>query len=133
MRKPRADFQKAAEIDPRQTLSQVGQGKIAEETGNFDEALEKVQSKLVRNPNDAFLFYTQSEILVQKGVQPGTHDFQVALESARKAVTIDPKACTGTATFSVRCISAPVRRKRRQSKQDWCSKMIQTTNPRFTT
>ncbi len=89
--KAEADFERAAKIDPRQTLSQVGQGKIAEETGNFDEALEKVQKKLVRNPNDAFLLYTRSEILVQKGVQPGTHDFQVALDSARKAVTLNPK------------------------------------------
>ncbi len=89
--KAQTDFQKAAEIDPRQTLSQVGQSKIAEEAGNFDEALAKVRRKLTRNPNDAFLLYTQSEILVQRGVQPGSHDFQVALESARKAVAINPK------------------------------------------
>ena len=89
--KAEADFEKAQELDPQQTLSQVAQSKIAEQKGNVDEALKSVQRSLAETPNDAFLLYTRAEMLVQKGAEPGSADFQLALESARKAVTLQPR------------------------------------------
>ncbi len=89
--KAEADFEKAAKLDPRQTVSQVAQGKISEQNGNFEQALEKVQQRLAKTPNDALLLYTRAEILAQKGVEPGSRDFQLALESARKAVALQPR------------------------------------------
>lgn len=88
--KAEADFEKASQIDPRQSLSGVARGKIAEQNGDYEKALATVQGKLARNPNDAFLLYTRADILVQKGVVPGTRQFQLALESARKAVALQP-------------------------------------------
>jgi tetratricopeptide (TPR) repeat protein len=88
--KAEADFEKASQIDPRQTLSGVAQGKVAEQHGDFEKALATVQGKLAKNPDDAFLLYTRADILVQKGVDPGTRQFQLALESARKALVLQP-------------------------------------------
>jgi tetratricopeptide (TPR) repeat protein len=88
--KAEADFDKASQLDPHQSLSGVAKGKIAEQTGDYGKALATVQAKLAKNPNDAFLLYTRADILVQKGVQRGTTEFRLALESARKAVDLQP-------------------------------------------
>jgi len=88
--KAEADFDKAAEMDPLQTVSAVGRGKIAEQRGDFTQALEAVEQKLAKNPEDAFLLYTRAEILAEKGAEPGSADFRQALDSARKAVTLQP-------------------------------------------
>jgi tetratricopeptide (TPR) repeat protein len=88
--KAEADFEKAGRLDPGQSVTEIAQGKIAEQQGDFAKALEKVQQKLVKNPNDPFLLYTRAEILVQKGVEPGSREFRLALDSARKAVELQP-------------------------------------------
>jgi tetratricopeptide (TPR) repeat protein len=88
--KAEADFDKASQLDPRQSLSGAAKGKIAEQTGDYAKALATVQAKLAKNPADAFLLYTRAEILVQKGVTPGTSEFRQAIESARKAVDLQP-------------------------------------------
>ncbi len=88
--KAEADFDKASQLDPHQSLSGVAKGKVAEQTGDYRKALETVQAKLAKNPADAFLLYTQADILVQKGVRPGTPEFRQAIESARKAVDLQP-------------------------------------------
>ena len=86
-----ADFEKASQLDPYQDLSGVAQGKIAEQKGDFDLALSTVQRKLAKSPKDALLLYTRADILVQKGVNPGTREFQLALESARQAIALQPR------------------------------------------
>jgi tetratricopeptide (TPR) repeat protein len=88
--KAEADFDKASQLDPHQSLSGAAKGKIAEQTGDYAKALATVQAKLAKNPEDAFLLYTRAEILVQKGVSPGTAEFRLAIESARKAVALQP-------------------------------------------
>ena len=86
-----ADFEKASQLDSHQSLSGVAQSKVAEQNGDFDGALATVQRKLAKNPNDAFLLYTRADILVQKGVEPGTREFRLALESAHRAVALQPR------------------------------------------
>jgi tetratricopeptide (TPR) repeat protein len=88
--KAEADFDKASVLDPHQSLSGVAQGKAAEQTGDYGKALATVQAKLARHPNDPFLLYTRADILLQKGVRPGTGEFQQAIESARKAIALQP-------------------------------------------
>jgi tetratricopeptide (TPR) repeat protein len=88
--KAEADFDKASQLDPHQSLSGVAQGKVAEQFGDYVKALATVQAKLVRHPNDPFLLYTKSEILLQKGVHPETREFQEAVESASKAIALQP-------------------------------------------
>src|SRR5262249_30496043 len=88
--KAEADFDKAHELDPSQSLSAAAKGMAAVQASDPDRALATVQSKLAKKPNDAYLLYLQADILSQKGANPGSSDFQVAMRSARKAVTIAP-------------------------------------------
>ncbi|HEX4488887.1 MAG TPA: tetratricopeptide repeat protein [Terriglobales bacterium] len=85
-----ADFEKASELDPNQSFSQVAQGKVAEQHGDYATALAAVQKKLARKPDDPFLLYTQAEILAQKWLEPGTPQFKLAVESARRAAAAKP-------------------------------------------
>jgi tetratricopeptide (TPR) repeat protein len=62
----------------------------AVQANDLDHALESVQTKLARKPNDPLLLYLQADVLSQKGVDPGTPEFQVAMKSAKKAVALQP-------------------------------------------
>jgi tetratricopeptide (TPR) repeat protein len=85
-----ADFEKAYELDPSQSLSAAAQGLAAVQANDLDRALAAVQAKLARKPTDALLLYVQADILAQKGADPGTPEFQLAMRSARKAVSLQP-------------------------------------------
>jgi len=88
--KAEADFQKAYELDPNQSLSSAAQGLAAAQQNDLDRALAKVQASLARNPNDAFMLYMQADILAAKNEDPGTQDFQLAMRSAQKAIALQP-------------------------------------------
>jgi tetratricopeptide (TPR) repeat protein len=88
--KAQDDFEKSYQLDPSQSLSSAAQGLAAVQEHDLDRALTTVESKLARNPNDPILLYLQADILSEKGVDPGTPDFQRALRSAKKAVALRP-------------------------------------------
>ena len=88
--KAEADFQKAYELDPNQSLSYAAQGLAAAQENDFDRALTKVQASLAHKPDDAFMLYLQADILAAKNSDPGTPDFELAMRSARKAVALRP-------------------------------------------
>jgi tetratricopeptide (TPR) repeat protein len=90
--KAEADFEKAELLDPRQSLSAAAQGMIAEEQNQNDpdKALATVRSKLAKKPGDAFLWYLQAAILSQKAPAPGSAEFQEAVQSAKKAIALQP-------------------------------------------
>jgi tetratricopeptide (TPR) repeat protein len=87
-----ADFAKGEQLDPQHSAAGIAQGLIAEERyqGEPDKALEVVRSKLAKKPNDAFLLYLESAIIQQKAPAAGTPEFLHGMESARKAVTLQP-------------------------------------------
>lgn len=85
-----ADFAKAYELNPHQSLSTAAQGLVAVQTNDLDHALVSVQEKLQRKPNDPMLLYLQADVLSQKGVDPGTPEFDLAMNSAKKAVAVQP-------------------------------------------
>ena len=85
-----ADFEKAYELDPSQSLSVAAQGLAAADANDLDRALATVQTKLERKPNDPILLYLEADVLAQKGAEPGTPDFQLAMRSAKKAVALRP-------------------------------------------
>jgi tetratricopeptide (TPR) repeat protein len=87
-----ADFEKAEQLDPHQALSGAAQGMVAEEQNQNDpdKALATVRSKLAKKPRDAFLWYLQAAILSQKAPAPGSTEFQQAVQSAKKAVALQP-------------------------------------------
>lgn len=88
--KGEADFEKAYELDPNQSLSSAAQGLAAAQENNFDRALAKVQASLARKPDDAFMLYLQADILATRSADPGTPDFELAMRSARRAVQLQP-------------------------------------------
>jgi tetratricopeptide (TPR) repeat protein len=98
--KAEADFERTHELDPNQSLSSAAQGLAAAQQNDTDRALAAVQSKLARKPNDAYLLYLQADFLTQKGVDPGTADFQTAMRSAKKAVTLEPSLAGARAVLA---------------------------------
>jgi tetratricopeptide (TPR) repeat protein len=88
--KAEADFERAYELDPHQSLSSAAQGLLAAQENNLDGALATVQTRLTQKPNDPVLLYLQADFLSQKGVEPGTPEFKLAMRSARQAVSLRP-------------------------------------------
>lgn len=88
--KAEADFEKAYELNPTQSLSTAAQGLSAVQSNDLDHALQSIQSKLLRKPADPILLYLQADVLSQKGADPGTPDFQLAMRSAKRAVALQP-------------------------------------------
>ena len=85
-----ADFDKANALDPAGSLASVAQGLQAVQSNDPERALSTVRAKLAKKPNDAYLLYLQSDILAQKGTDPGSADFEAAVRSAKKAVALQP-------------------------------------------
>ena len=90
--KAEADFEKADALDPKQGMTAAAQGMLAEEQNQSDpdRALATVSAKLAKQPGDAFLWYLQAAILSQKSPDPGSTEFQRGLDSAKRAVTLQP-------------------------------------------
>lgn len=88
--KAEADFETAHTLDPRQSLSSAAQGLLAVQEDDVNRALATVQGKLAQRPKDAPLLYLQADFLSQKGVEPGTAEFQLAMRSAKEAVALQP-------------------------------------------
>jgi tetratricopeptide (TPR) repeat protein len=88
--KAEADFENAYQLNPNQSLSTAAQGLSAVQSNDLDHALSSIRSKLVRKPNDPILLYLQADVLSQKGADPGTQAFQLAMRSAKKAVALQP-------------------------------------------
>lgn len=88
--KAEADFEKAYQLDPHQSLSVAAQGLAAVERNDLTDALAEVRDKLARKPDDPILLYLQADILTQQGADPGSADFQTAMRSARRAVALRP-------------------------------------------
>jgi tetratricopeptide (TPR) repeat protein len=93
--KAEADFEKAYELNPKQSLSTAAQGLAAVQANDLDHALQSVQTKLARKPNDPLLLYLQADVLSQKGAEPGTPEFSLAMSSAKRAVTLQPTLAAG--------------------------------------
>jgi tetratricopeptide (TPR) repeat protein len=84
------DFEKAEQLDPTQSLSVAAQGLAAVQANDPEHALATVQAKLSKKPNDPMLLHLQADVLSQKGVEPGTPEFQLAMRSASRAVALRP-------------------------------------------
>lgn len=88
--KAQADFERAYDLDPTQSLSAAAQGLAAAQRNDLNEALAGVNGKLARRPDDPILLYLQADIITQQGADPASADFETALRSAKKAVALRP-------------------------------------------
>jgi tetratricopeptide (TPR) repeat protein len=98
--KAETDLNRAYELDPNQSLTAAAQGLLALQQNDLDRALNEVREKLKRKPNDPLLLYVQADVLTQKGAEPGTADFQLAMQSAKKAVTLRPTLAAAHAVLA---------------------------------
>jgi tetratricopeptide (TPR) repeat protein len=98
--KAEADFERAHELDPNQSLSSAAQGLAAVQQNDIGKALDAVQKKLAKKPDDAYLLYLQADFLTQKGVDPGTPEFQKAMQSAKRAVALQPTLASARAVLA---------------------------------
>ncbi len=88
--KAQADFDKAYELAPSQSLTVAAQGLASVQQNDLDHALDGIQAKLARRPDDPILLYMQADILTQQGAEPGSPEFTKAMRSAKRAVEIRP-------------------------------------------
>jgi tetratricopeptide (TPR) repeat protein len=88
--KAQADFDKAYELDPSQSLSAAAQGLAAVQQNDLTHALAGVEEKLALKPNDPLLLYLRADILAEQGPDPGSAEFKEALRSAQQAVKLRP-------------------------------------------
>jgi tetratricopeptide (TPR) repeat protein len=98
--KAEADFEKAYQLNPNQSMSTAAQGLAAVQANDLDHALTSIQTKLARKPNDPLLLYLQADVLSQKGADPGTPDFQLAMRSAKKAVALQTTLAAARAVLA---------------------------------
>lgn len=95
-----ADFEKANELDPYLSVSEVARGMVAEQKDDLDKALAVVGSRLKKRPNDPLLLYVQADILVQKNPDVDSPEFNQAIASARKASQIQPELVSARDTLA---------------------------------
>lgn len=88
--KAQADFDRAYELDPSQSLSVAAQGLAAVQQGDLINALAGVEEKLKKSPNDPILLYLRADILAQQGPDPGSENFNEAMRSAQQAIKLRP-------------------------------------------
>lgn len=88
--KAQADFDKAYDLDPSQSLSIAAQGLAAVQQNDLPRALASVEAKLSRRPDDPILLYMQADILMEQGAEPASPEFQTAMRSAKRAVALRP-------------------------------------------
>lgn len=85
-----ADFSRAEQLDPSQALGSTARGLAAAQQNNTDKALATVRSELAAHKSDPFLYYLLAEVLSSRGPQPGTPDFNEAVNAALKAIAMKP-------------------------------------------
>jgi tetratricopeptide (TPR) repeat protein len=85
-----ADFDQAERLDPNRSLGSVARGLSQIQQNNLDEALVTVRSQLKVSPKDQFLHFVLAELLSRQGAQPGSPEFQQALDAASEAVRLKP-------------------------------------------
>jgi tetratricopeptide (TPR) repeat protein len=88
--KAQNDFDRAYKLDPKASLTAAAQGLTAVQQNDFSKALSGIQEKLRLRPNDPILLYMQADVLAEHDPQPGTPEFNTALNSAKKAVSLNP-------------------------------------------
>lgn len=120
--KAEEDFEKAQQLDPNESLGTAAQGLAAVQANDLDHALATVQSRLARKPNDPMLLYLQADVLTQKGAEPGSPQFQLAMHSARKAVLLQPSLAAARGVLAKLYMDAG----QYEQAADQCRKVLET-------
>ena len=73
-------FVAAAEADADTQSAAVGLSLTLQKTGRMDESLEVLKQRVAASPDDAVAQFFYAQALVKQGVEPGSDDFQQALD-----------------------------------------------------
>jgi tetratricopeptide (TPR) repeat protein len=84
----RRDFDKVEQLNPELEYGRGMQGLADLQKNNLSQAEKDVRNRLVKAPDDAFLWYLLAQTLLRKGAASGTPQFQEALHAAEKAVQL---------------------------------------------
>jgi len=95
-----SDFEKAQELDPKESLGSAAEGLAAVQANDPDKALSTINQKLSGNPNDPVLLYLRADALSQKGVAPGSPEFDLAMQSAKRSVALRPSFASARVTLA---------------------------------
>jgi tetratricopeptide (TPR) repeat protein len=95
-----SDFEKAQELDPGESLGAAAQGLAAVQANDPERALATINQKLSANPNDPVLLYLRADVLAQKGAEPGTSEFEFAMQSVKKAIALRPSLGSARVTLA---------------------------------
>ena len=88
--KATTDFELASRLQPSQQMSSVAMGIELIQQNHLDRSLSYVQKRLQQSPKDAVLNYLVAEILIRKGVRPGSPEFEQAVHAATRATRLKP-------------------------------------------
>lgn len=101
-----SDFGMAGKLSPQQNVSTVALGISLLQHNQPAQSLQLVRARLQGSPNDPILNYLLAEILIRKGVQPHTPEFQEALSAARRSVKEKPDFVLAHDVLSELCLRA---------------------------
>jgi tetratricopeptide (TPR) repeat protein len=88
--KGEVDFNTAEVLDPNVEFGSAIRGLAELQQNNLADAERMVRERLRVHENDALLYYLLAEILIKKGAALGSPEFSEALNSAKKAVDLQP-------------------------------------------
>ena len=95
-----SDFEKAQELDPREPLGAAAQGLAAVQANDPERALATINQKLAANPHDPVLLYLRADVLSQKGAEPGSAEFDLAMKSVKQALALRPSFASAHVTLA---------------------------------
>ena len=75
-----AAFVAAAAADTDTQSAAVGLSLTLQKTGRMDESLEILKQRVAASPDDAVARFFYAQALIKQGVEPGSRDFQEALQ-----------------------------------------------------
>jgi tetratricopeptide (TPR) repeat protein len=84
------DYHRAIELAPSDAGSYLAMGLSQLEAGDMDGAIQSFEDSSARESKDALPYYFLAEALIQKGVSPGTTDFDRAKQATDTAIALDP-------------------------------------------
>ena len=84
------DFETAEQLNSAGSTSSYALALTEIQNGHSEQALAKIQAKLVDHPKDALLHFLLAKILFEQGAMKGSPKFQQALDSALLAVRLKP-------------------------------------------
>ena len=98
--KAEADFNRAEQLDSKQSLGSYAVDLAELARNNPDDALARVRTQLKAHPESALLHNLLAELLMDQGPAVGSPEFQEAMRSALIAVRLKPDLVTAHDTLA---------------------------------